>query len=236
MRSSVFLLSLLIFIVCSSNLHARIINVPADETTIKDADSLGSVFKFESGEDSRSVLTGLTLTRGKRTPYGGAVRCQLSSPSIINNIIKNSSANGVYCGLDCAPTIDGNIIISNGNRGGISVSTNSSARIVNNVIVGNSSSDQVGGGGIYSLSSQISIRNNIFADNTATAGWGGAIYLNEASPDISGNMFSENWALYDGGAIYDRFSSSDISGNIFTDNSAEDVGGAISCYRSTMLI
>ncbi len=285
MRNRLFLLLLFIFITCASTLQGRVINVPADETTIKDAiataadgdivlvapgtyheydisflgkaitvtgtdptdsaivaatvvdaDSLGNVFEFKSGEDSRSVLTGLTLTRGKRTPYGGAVRCQLSSPTIVNNIIRNSSASGIYSGLDSYPIIDGNIIVSNGNRGGISVSTTSGAVITNNVIAGNSASDQLGGGGIYDLSSGITIRNNVIADNSAGSGWGGGIYLNEASPDISDNLFSGNWALYDGGGIYARLSSSDVSGNVFSDNEAGEEGGGISCYRSTLRI
>jgi hypothetical protein len=70
---------------------------------------LGSVFVFQSGEELTSVLAGLTITDGY-TSYGGGIYCNESSPTIINNIISENSADfgggGGMCNLlESNPTV-----------------------------------------------------------------------------------------------------------------------------------
>jgi len=60
--------------------------------TIIDGDSLDSVVKFESGEDTTSVICGFKITNGQGAPYpnytGGGITCNNSSPRLekCNNI------------------------------------------------------------------------------------------------------------------------------------------------------
>ena len=94
--------------------------------TVIDGDSLDSVVKFVSGEDSTSVLCGLTITNGS-ADCGGGIYCDFhSSPSLENVTITGNSANslggGIYCYWFSSPslenvTITGNSAASNG--GGI---------------------------------------------------------------------------------------------------------------------
>ncbi len=45
-------------------------------STIINGNNSGSVFRFESGEDSTSILTGFTITNGHAL-YGGGIFCNV---------------------------------------------------------------------------------------------------------------------------------------------------------------
>jgi hypothetical protein len=62
--------------------------------TIVDADSLGSVFVFDSGEDTTSLLTGLTI-KGGFANRGGGIYCNNASPTITKNIIAENAVVGI---------------------------------------------------------------------------------------------------------------------------------------------
>ncbi|MBI2426652.1 MAG: carboxypeptidase regulatory-like domain-containing protein [Candidatus Kerfeldbacteria bacterium] len=93
--------------------HGRAITVmstnPKDSTivasTVVDADSLGTVFFFHSGEDTTSILSGLTITGGLGggeypNYYGGGITMWETSPIVhLCRIVRNSSAyrgGGLY--------------------------------------------------------------------------------------------------------------------------------------------
>jgi hypothetical protein len=126
---------------------------------------------------------------------GSAIFCEMSSPSIIDNVIENNTMYntypfpaymGSYTGavdlwLGQNFLIEGNLIKGNTGAagGGINVSSNFAGRIQNNVIINNAASDPTAGnggigGGIYALAplealESLFILNNTIVGNTATA-------------------------------------------------------------------
>ena len=139
----------------------------------------GSCVVFVNGEDSTSVIEGLTLTGGTGTKWidehgagtyveGGAILSALASPTIKFNLIINneairkplgiSSAGGgaLRCG-DAAPRILNNVIMNNRGMygGGITLNYCGGAIVKNNIIVQNKVFQAVvgastyGGGGIW---------------------------------------------------------------------------------------
>ncbi len=215
---------------------------PADSavvaSTVVDAGSTGRVFLFYSGEDSASVLTGLTITGGYiGFDQGGAgIWCSSASPTITHNIVTGNLASdggGIDCYGSSSPRITDNIIMGNHadeGGGGIRSYIFSSPTIVRNVIRGNTAG--IGGGGIRCFDSSPVISNNILSGNSAY--WGGAIYcFNEGVPPfpgISNNLIQENSA-HSGGGIYCNFSSPAILNNTITENSAA-IGGGITSFQS----
>jgi hypothetical protein len=129
-------------------------------------------FYFHSGEDSNSVLCGVTVINGYVAQNGGGIECRdYSDPRIVNCVIAyNSAERGGGGGIDCDqhsdPRIENSIIIGNSAHmgGGIMSKDGSRPRIVNCTIFGNVAKY---GGGIacYSVDSTIVI-NCIIRGNT----------------------------------------------------------------------
>ena len=91
--------------------------------TIIDGDSSGSVITLESGEDSTTVIMGLSITNGLSANNGGGICCMGSDPMIMyNNIYLNrisgaqSGGAGIYCVNSCS-VICFNFIHDNCTRG-----------------------------------------------------------------------------------------------------------------------
>ncbi len=183
---------------------------PADSAvvaaTVVDADSLGRVFVFQSGENRSSILSGLTITQG-RAEVGGGIFCFESRPVITHCIITGNSSFGTEFtqgggGIGCRysePLIKGNIITANtaANRGNGIYCYRSRSEIRNNSIVGNLG--EVAGGGIYWYNYNVTIVNNIISGNSAYEG--GGIYVYEIWGEVSGNTIVENVASRRGGGI-----------------------------------
>lgn len=200
-------------------------------TTIVDGDSMGSVFLFQSGENSTSKLAGFTI-RGGLAETGAGIRCA-SSPTIMHNIITSNHA-----------TVEG---------GGISCDSSSAPIISDNNIITNSAVNQ--GGGISCRSSRSTISNNTIARNSTVhiddnyRPFGGGIACTDGdSSIISNNTISENVVIgrahARGGGIGCLFDSSPfISDNLIIGNSAQSLevlgagyGGGIACYESSPTI
>lgn len=230
--------------------------------TVVDANDQGVVFLFHSGEDSASVITGLTLTNGneEQSGYGGGIYCDASSPTITNNTIRNNfsdtSGGGIHC-LHASPTITNNIIAdneaiseSNSRGGGIYCEDGSSPLIIGNTITGNFCSGTYAGGlggGIYCSSSSPTIADNIISENSSHSG-GGIECSTGSSPIISGNMILNNHtfggefiASRGGGITCNDHSTPVISGNFICGNwsvnyySAGRGGGIYSIDSSPMI-
>jgi hypothetical protein len=153
-------------------------------------------FYFHSNEVSTSVVQGFTIMNGWRYS-GGAILCDDSSPTILDNIMTGNIAEG------------GGAIMCRGN---------SYAVIVGNTITENSVS--LCGGGIYCYSgSPASIENNLIAGNTA-AYCGGGIRCNESSPAITGNTLVGNTAAYGGGICALESSFPTVLNSILWENGA----------------
>jgi parallel beta-helix repeat protein len=176
-------------------------------------------FCFKNGEDSYSILDGLTITNGYGMVLpagyteGGGIACIGSSPTISNcRITGNTAADsggGIYC-QDSNPTI------------------------ISCTIIGNSAN--YGGGAIGCYKSSPEISDCTIADNSA--GFGGCIFCNgESSPTITNCTITGNSASRGGGGIYcDQSSSIIITNCIISGNSTVRYGGGIYCYDSNTII
>ena len=281
-----FILTCLLLLVISP-LHARIIHVPGDSTTIQgaingalngdtvmvapgtyyehdidfigkaitvmgtdpedsavvaatvvDANSEGMVYLFHSGEDSTSILSGLSITGGYiRFRYGAGIYCDnASSPTISNNIITRnrvlSNGGGIGCINSSSPKIRNNIISKNrsGNDGGgVFLSDNSSPEITGNIIMENVAYEE-GGGGIFCWDSSPVVSNNIIAYNKSLAFGAGIDCDWYSSMMISNNIIIGNLTIEgEGAGIRCQGSSAEILNNLIADNYASHEGGGISC-------
>ncbi|MCK4632235.1 MAG: DUF1565 domain-containing protein, partial [candidate division Zixibacteria bacterium] len=145
------------------------------EVTIIDGESHSIGFKFDSNEDSTSILEGFTIANGYyANSNGGGVVCTGSSPTLRNLIITNCTANS----------------------GGGMYLAESSATIDDCLIVGNSCPyigpyGRAHGGGIYLRQSNPTITNCTIVGNHA-ASCGPALYLSSSAPSISNTVIAFN--------------------------------------------
>jgi parallel beta-helix repeat protein len=116
--------------------------------TIIDGNENGSVVRFESNEDTTSVLCGFTITNGSES----GIFCTNSSPTILRSkIIANSTSNygaGIRCENYSNPILKFTEItnnISQGSGGGIGCLSGSSP-ILTNVTIANNTAGYLGGG------------------------------------------------------------------------------------------
>jgi hypothetical protein len=205
-------------------------------------------FYFHNGEDTSSILDGLTITGGYANEeffggwrsFGGAVLCHGSNPTIRNCTIISNSADwggGIYCRNESSPTINNCTIIGNsssGYGGGIGAGGSpgsyfwgSSLTITNSAITGNSADY---GGGIYCAFGHPTISNCTISDNTATLG-GGIACNNQNVSTISNCTLSRNTGTFGGGIWCDEVSQPTISNCTLSLNQADNAGGGIFCDR-----
>ena len=125
-------------------------------STIIDANSIGTVLTFDSGEDANSIILGLRLTNG----VNGIACSNSSSPMITRCIIENSGSHGINSSSG-APAIIGNRIRWN-SADGVYSSANTPPVLRNNWVYGNS------GKGLQFASATISgtVTNNTIVDNS----------------------------------------------------------------------
>ena len=186
--------------------------------TVIDGDSLDSVVKFESGEDSTAILCGFTITGGSGTGVGysdgGGIYCDNSSPSLENVTITDNSAiyygGGICCWDNSSPSLENVTIIGNSAiycGGGICCFDNSSPSLENVTISDNSAGSL--GGGIYCRENASPILQNVTITGNS-ADFGGGIYCRlGANPSLENVTISGNTAVYYyGGGIYCYFNSS----------------------------
>jgi hypothetical protein len=210
------------------------------DTLILGYSDIGNVVSFTSGEDSRSLLKGFTITKGTGrkeddTYMGGGIYCVSSSPTIESNYILENSASypglpqytdgcggGIYL-KDCTPIVRFNSIKRNeafgmdyywivGEGGGIYVEGCQSGVIQNNIIMNNETG--CWGAGIYCEDSQVLIRENRIEENVPYAS-GGGIYCYNSSLEIANNTIKRN---NEGGILCDNNSNAMIIGNVIVGN------------------
>lgn len=157
--------------------------------TVIDCQNRARAFIFRSGEDNRSIITGLTITNGYGL-LGGAIYCyNNSSPSITNSVMNNNSA--IYGGaIACSDP-------------------QTAPRIANCKITSNSA--LLAGGGIYLNSSSSTIANCVISNNSSTNG--AAIYTqNPGNPTVENCTITQNTASKSAGAVY-TYNASNLSIN-----------------------
>jgi hypothetical protein len=101
--------------------------------TIINGNDLGYTVRFDSSEDSGSVLKGFTITN----PLGSGILCSNASPTIKNCIIENTNATGFECCGVASPIVTNSIIRGNGGPGIMSSGSGSVPTICNNLIYDN---------------------------------------------------------------------------------------------------
>jgi parallel beta-helix repeat protein/predicted outer membrane repeat protein len=173
-------------------------------TIVDGGGTFGPLVTFSAGEDSLSVLCGLTLQNGVAT-RGGAVLCQSSSPRIVEcELIGNQASTdggGIY--VDASGPIVEN------------------CRFESNEAVGNAG----GGFGVRHGSPRIS--GCVFTGNTAHYE-GGAIFCEDSAPVISGNVVDGNSsAVTYAGGIMSRNCTAVITGNVIANNHTYGHGGGL---------
>jgi hypothetical protein len=138
--------------------------------TVIDCQNSGRGFYFHSDEGPNSVVSGLTITRG-RTGRGGGIYCNSTSPTIEHCVISYCDAaewdpylwaygGGIACVLDSEAVIYDCIVYRNIAEGGGSVICEQGGTAV--------------GGGIYCSSScNVTVMNCVVAENQCRGGDGG---------------------------------------------------------------
>lgn len=155
-----------------------------------DCQHIGRGFYFHSGEDSRSIVEGITVTNGSAgTNYdGGGISCY-SSPILRQCRITKNSGRGIYCS-DGSPTIENCVISQNvgggvrcyqsnaiirqctiekNSGGGINCSWYARPIVIHCSITGNSTAYS-GGGVNCDSDSWITVTNTIIRANSASTG------------------------------------------------------------------
>jgi hypothetical protein len=126
-------------------------------------------FHFWHGETSATLVRGFTITNGMYAANGGAVACQVTSPTC---------EDCVFVGNDCA-------------LGGGAMYFNQSSSVVRNCVF-DSNMTVMDGAGICAYYSSLSIEDCLFIDNATDFQDGGGVYANGGTDVITGCTFSGN--------------------------------------------
>ena len=167
-------------------------------TTVIDCEDAGRGFVFHSGEDSTSVVEGLTILNGAAVeggPQGGGILClEAASPRIQSVALEQCSApqfGGGMAWINSSPILE-------------------EVRFEENTA-------GVAGGGAFCYGDTLGRFQDVeFVGNSAV--WGGGAYLEHSSPAIDGALFSSNSADQ-GAALYaESGPAPEISGSTFVMN------------------
>lgn len=229
--------------------NIRLVSSAGPSSTIIDCEGAGRAFYFHTGEDSTSVVEGFTVRNGV-ADYGGAIRCQTSSPTILDCVFESNEATqgggSVHSNATSSPAILGSSFVGNTSRKGGARYLDGSAGIVRDCeFADNAALDYGGaayltfiadarfedcvfrgntadkGGAIYSVSSESSFDGCTFLENEADVGAGAYLQMDYNPPEFIRCTFAAN----DGGGIYCQSASPIISCSIFAfDRSGQGVG------------
>ena len=162
---------------------------------------------------------------------GETAQAELSGFTIQNGYPGTETGGGIFI-ISSSPVISnnivkGNITHSDHGGGGIFIAHSASPLIQDNHIQDNQGGY---GGGIYvGDNSSPTIHNNTIENNLAEIHRGGGIFISgSSSPTIQDNSLSDNSSQYGGGICIVENSSGEITNNYFTLNTAQ-YGGGIFC-------
>ncbi len=172
-----------------------------------------SVVRFDSGEDSSSVLTGLTLSEGTGTVFLSGVGGESST-----------AGGGVFCSGGSSPTLsflvirDNRTLGRNGRGAGLYCGDHSAPSLASCTIENNSAYES-GGGLACELSSPV-LTSCTISDNSASGAdhFGGGISCHESSPTLTKCVVSGNSADWGGGVACASGSSPTLTDCTITDN------------------
>ncbi|MHC4476207.1 MAG: S8 family serine peptidase, partial [Planctomycetota bacterium] len=169
-------------------------------------------FYFHTNEDANSVLSGLTIT-GAYGSFGGAIRCNNSSPMIVNCVFVDNSVSGAGGGIhnsNSNPILFNCMFRNNSSDwvAGALRNHTSSPVLINCLFTGNSA---VYGGAIQNEngSSNPTLINCTFAGNTGSGGRGGILNGSSEPPP---SPVLRNCILWGNSGVGDTDESAQISG------------------------
>jgi len=160
-------------------------------------------FFFHHGEDSLSVLQGVTVAGGYMDK-GGTIYCYASSPRLVNCVIAEGYATNAGGAIACEET---------------------ASPILEDCLITDATAGQSGGGLYCWYQCSPRIRDTGFSLCTAGARGGGALFLDESSPILTNCTFASNHGGTGGAAMFQN-SPATLTGCYFLDNSAAR-GGAL---------
>ncbi len=176
---------------------------------------------FNSGENANAILQGFTITGGKGTKWfdihgagtfreGGGILIELSSPTIIHNLIINNNATNITGVTDAGgggirigdgnPTVCSNAIMNNQAKYGPGIVLNyTGGKYTNNVIATNTGGQSYfGGSGIWAVNNlsltPLIIENNTITNNFCTLfnGSGGILLWGTTNAFVKNNIIYGN--------------------------------------------
>ena len=163
-------------------------------------------FQVTTNANSEVTISGMTISNGRDTFFGGgAIFTQFGKITINNVVITANSGNS-----------GGGIALYNG----ATLNANNST-ISNNTVTND-------GGGIYGIqSSSINLTNTTVSGNTA-AGSGGGVQADGAIATIDGSTISNNSSTSQSGGGINSTTMLNVTNTAITGNSAFQSGGGIS--------
>lgn len=196
------------------------------ETVISKINNNQPIVRFESGEDTSSILDGFTIRDAQgasgiemsagvgplirnniicfnTTETGGGLRCG-DNAHVVANVISDNTANdkgGGIFSLDVSGlVIVDNIIYNNiayDGGGALSIIHGTGHIITNNLIYGNEVNDDLGGVVYTEVSSDVAFSNNTIANNISSSGYGAGMHLHHSSSwTIENNLIAYNSGGY----------------------------------------
>ncbi|MAE71704.1 MAG: hypothetical protein CME06_14705 [Gemmatimonadetes bacterium] len=232
---------------------------PADpdvvDATVVDADSMGSVFRFESEDDSTAGLIGLTVTGGKSWTGGGVyvgprasilldrLRIAGNWATGVDTSSRTGRGGGIACGELSRPRIlacriEDNVAGASRNKGGgLWCDSWCAAVIEETVFRGNTAKS---GGGAYCERSSAPIFVRCLFEGSRGTSTGGGVYLEsgyQSSALFEECRFVDNDAIH-GGGVYSPWGVGQgtyrFSNCLFQSNTAARGGGAYTEGWTTM--
>jgi len=192
---------------------------------------------LDQGEDSNTVIEGITFQNGYCPLGGGAVYCEQASPRFRNCVFMQNIAHdddggavqiryGSPCFQQCV------FLNNNAEQGAGLYAEDATLCILQSKLTGNMAEL---GGGIYTENTHPVIDDCIFENNIAENG--GALFMRNSDGKITHCLFNRNTATYEywqngGAAIYNVLSHPVIRHCQFEENTSAWDGGAVFNYRS----
>ena len=166
----------------------------------------GSCFILEGASNDSAIIRGISF-RGGTVPYGGGIVLQDCSPTFVDIIVEDNTAE-----------IGGGIFLSG------------SDAVFSNCTVQNNGSNI--GGGIYTTDGEPVFDQMMIQDNIAY--WGAGIYSENAEPIITNSKLRNNEAFIEGGGLYQFGGIGQIEWTSFEQNLGYDFGAGIVAHEATM--
>ena len=166
----------------------------------------GTCLTLNGSTNDHGVIRGISF-RGGSYPYGGGIVITNCSPTLMDVIVKDNTAE-----------IGGGIYISE------------SDAVLMNMTIQNNGANL--GGGIYITDGAPLLENVMIRDNIAY--WGGGLYFENAEPTIRHSVIRENEAFIEGAGLYQNGGIGTIKWTAFEHNNGYDYGGGIVANQATI--